>query len=77
MTHTIQLLDFLDYLNEEHFHTCVSQAENKKLQIQIGGTKLRVLSGQEIVYEGFDPQRAINTYNSITNKQDLGIKIDN
>lgn len=39
--------------------------------------ELRVLNHQEIIYEGFSPEVAVNVYNGITGKSDVGVKIEN
>lgn len=58
----------MSYLSDTNWHTFAMSGDIKsrrRLDVQIGGMMLRITIGKEIVYEGFDADRALAFYNGL------------
>lgn len=61
--------ELMSYIADTNWHTFAMSSgvatKSKRLQVQIGGTMFRTIIDKEIVYEGYDAERAAAFFNGL------------
>ena len=79
-SHQITQLDFEAYIAEQGLHYNLyasSSKEKKRIEYSEYPKMFRVFHGKEIIYEGINIFKAVDTYNAITTKPEETVKLDN